>query len=407
MKKKYIIKEMIVMPNNKAMRTAVIRVSGVNIVNQDNDILGVKAGDEVRYTKEMILDVLNDWTKTKDIKYFMIEHNEDPDNVHFHIVIIFPKDSICKFDTLKKKFPYGFIENAKSVKGSVQYLVHMNNPEKHQYDWSDVETNAPDKLENYKIPGQATMNAKLENVLHKIIAGEIKEYEIDKIEPDIYIKHKRKIKDAFEYRQLIIAKNPNRNLQVIVCQGPPRVGKSLFTKVYAEKYHKSICFSSSSNDPWQEYMGEDCFVYDDFNYVRNKVEDLLKAFDPHNLTSVSARYKNRLFVGDTIFICTNVPIESWYTWVADDHRKALFARISCVMEFIDINNGVARYTLNSIVDSGYVDHTTCNGRVENVYTKMVLSRKEDSVREFDLTKYIDIHADENKTQEFISQLADI
>ena len=77
------------------------------------------------------------------------------------------------------------------------------------------------------------------------------------------------------------------------------------------------------------------------------------------------------------------------------------------MEFIDINNGVARYTLNSIVDSGYVDNTTCNGRVENVYTKMVLSRKEDSVREFDLTKYIDIHADENKTQEFISQLADI
>ena len=60
---------------------------------------------------------------------------------------------------------------------------------------------------------------------------------------------------------------------------------------------------------WQEYAGQDIFVYDDFNYSRNKIEDMLKAFDPHNLTSVSARYKNKLFIGDTIFVCTNTPKE--------------------------------------------------------------------------------------------------
>lgn len=394
----------------KTYRNVNVRVSALNIATKDNELLGIKAGDEIKYTKESILQIITEWNKTKDFKYYMSEHNKDVDNIHFHIVLCFPENSVVSFDTLKAKFPYGYIYGCQyGVKSCVRYLVHADvlDGSKFVYDWSIIETNAPDKLENYKIPGQASMNAKLQNVLNKIISGEIREYEINKIAPDIYIKYKRKIKNAFEYRQLVVAKNPNRNLQVIVCQGPPRVGKSLFTKVYAEKYHKSICFSSSSNDPWQEYAGEDCFVYDDFNYVRNKIEDMMKAFDPHNLTSVSARYKNRLFVGDTIFICTNVPIESWYTWVADDHRKALFARISCVMEFIDINNGIARYTLNDIVDSGYVDHTTCNGRVENVYTKMVLSRKEDNVREFDLTKYIDIHADENKTNEFISQLADI
>ena len=109
---------------------------------------------------------------------YATKDNEDPDNIHYHVVISFPKDSVCTFETLKRKFPYGDLEGCKyGVKSCVQYLVHMNHPEKLQYDWSDVVTNSPDKLEDYIIPGKATMNAKLKNILDKIVKGERKEFE--------------------------------------------------------------------------------------------------------------------------------------------------------------------------------------------------------------------------------------
>lgn len=390
-----------------SMRNAMIRVTKENKLNMDNEKLGLKAGDTVTYEQGDILHTLENWSLNKNMKYYMIEHNDNPDNIHYHIVVCF--ETPTPFKAIKSKFPYGEITRCRyGIKNCVQYLVHMNDTAKFQYSWDAVITNAPSKLEIYKIPSKASMDAVLQEILDKIVTGQIREYEIEKIDPKIYIKHKRKIKDAFEYRQLIVAQNPNRNLQVIVCQGPPRVGKSLFTKIYAEKNNKSICFSSSSNDPWQEYRGEDIFCYDDFNYTRNKIEDLLKAFDPHNLTSVSARYKNRLFVGDTIFICTNTEITEWFTWALSDHRKALFARISCVLEFIDIEDGISHYTVNKIVDSGEWDHTMdSNNRIDNVYAKMILSRSEDKVRDFNLNNYVDINADKTKTDTFISQLDEI
>lgn len=387
-----------------SMRNAIIRVSAINILRMDNKKLRLKAGEVLHYQKSDVLQTLEDWAMVKNFRYFMIEHNEDENNIHYHIVLSFADPTA--FGTIKKKFPYGDIQRCQyGVKSCVQYLVHMNNPEKHQYSWDEVITNAPDKLELYKISKGETENEKLNAIIDKIISGEIKEFEIDRIEYKLYIKFTSKLKKAFEYRQKSVALNPNRCMQVIVLEGPPRVGKSTFCKLYAEKEGKSICFSSSSNDPWQDYAGQDIFVYDDFNYTRNKIEDLLKAFDPHNLTSVSARYRNRLFVGDTIFVCTNTDITEWYTWALDNHRKALFARIACVLQFIDINDGISRYTVNDIVDSGKWDYTTdSRNHVDNTFSKMILMPRDDRTRELNLNNYIDMHADKNRTNDFISQL---
>ena len=386
-----------------SIRNVFIRVSKVN---------HTKNG-EVIYTKEDIHKILDSWSKRKKMSYYFIEHNEDEENVHYHIVIAFthPTD----FDTIKKKFPYGNIKEClKSYDGkskvhySVRYLTHADQPTKHQYDWEEVITNNASKLEDYKVPHALSLKVRLKNVIEQIIAGEIKEFEVDKIDSDLYIHKNTAIKKAFEYRQKAVALNPNRNIQVIVLQGPPRVGKSTFCKVYAENHNKSICFSSSSNDPWQEYSGQDIFVYDDFNYYRNKIEDLLKAFDPHNLSSVSARYKNKLFVGDTIFVCTNTPILKWYSSASDDHRKALFARFACVLDFIDVENGISHYTVNNIVDTGKKDYKKLDyGREEREYSVMMLSPCEDEVRDFNLNKYIDINADSDRSEEFVNQLGDM
>lgn len=391
-----------------SMRSSMIRISAENIIKKEYKALDLKPGDVFHLEEEDILDILIDWSLDKDFSFYLIKHDNDPDNVHYHLVLQFNHPT--KFSTIKRKFPFGKIDKCKyGVKACVQYLVHMNNPEKHPYSWDDVITNNETRLENYKLPKGQTEKEKIEEILKKIATGEIKEYEIAKIDYRLYIKYASKIKKAFEYRQVIVANNPNRNLQVIVCQGPSRVGKSLFAKIYAEKNDKSICFSSSSNDPWQEYLGQDIFVYDDLDYSSNKIEDLLKAFDPHNLTSISARYKNRLFVGDTIFVCTNTNIADWYTWESDEHRKAFFARISCVLKFSKVDEGISSYTVNNIVNSGEWDFVKDSwGSITNrKYSIMKFNPLDDKVREFNLNNYVDINADKIKTDNFISQLDNI
>ena len=316
------------------MRNAFIRISSVNMTNFDDDKRGIKAGDVVTYGKEDILQILDDWTKTRDIKYYMIEHNHDKENVHYHVVIDFPKDSEATFQTIKNKFPYGNIDRCRyGVKSCVQYLVHMNEEAKEKYEWDEVETNAPDKLEDYKLPGKQNKDAKLQKLLDSIIYGSLRKYEIDKIEPDMYIKYGRKIDRAFEYREKVLLSNPSRKIAVYVLQGGTGLGKSTFCRKWAEDNQQSIYFSSASNDPWQDYNGQDIFVYDDFRPYKMPIEDLMKSIDPYVNSTTAGRYRNKLFIGDTIFLTTNIPILDWFRGSDERVREAFFRRISKVLEF--------------------------------------------------------------------------
>lgn len=340
--------------NGTQMRNAFIRISAVNVTNIDDEQRGIKAGDKVTYSKEDILQILDEWTKTRDIKYYMIEHDHDEDNVHYHVVIDFPVHSEATFKTIKNKFPYGNIDRCRyGVKSCVQYLVHMNEETKDKYEWDEVVTNAPDKLEDYKIPGKQNKDAKLQKVLDSIIYGSLRKYEIDKIEPDIYIKHGRKIDRAFDYREKMLLSNPSRKVAVYVLQGGTGLGKSTFCRKWAEDNKQSIYFSSASNDPWQDYNGQDIFVYDDFSPYKMHIEDLMKSVDPFVNSTASGRYRNKLFIGDTIFLTTNRHILTWFKDSDESVRKAFFRRIGKVLEFTKDPNeyGVSQIQIKKFNDT--------------------------------------------------------
>lgn len=387
---------------NPNLRSAIVRISLYNEIHTDNDALGVKAGDTVTYTSGIIKKTLDDWTKTKDIKYFMIEHDAGTEKAHVHIVLIFPNNSQCTWKTLKNKFPYGDIEKCKyGVKNCVQYLVHMNNSEKTQYSWDEVITNAPHKLEYYKVPGKQILTVKAQTVIANIISGKLKEHEIDKIDPDVYIEFGTKIRNAFDYRQKLNMSNPVRDVQVHVLEGPPRVGKSTFCKVIAKKFNKSICFTSSSNDPYQDLKTQDILVLDDFDYTRFNIEDMKKMLDPHTETTLPARYKNKLFVGDTIIICTNTPIITWYSKESKIDRWAIFGRIASVLRFeYSDTEYVANYTKNKIVK---IKDDTENDMGNGFAYELV----SDEIKKFDMRKYIDTSFDKTKTEEFLKMLDEI
>ncbi len=391
---------------NSNMRNAFLRISKNNVVKTDNAALGIKKGDVVSYSKEQILEILDLWAQSKTgLKYYFIEHDADEKNKHYHLVLEFGNQSQCRFSTLKNKFPYGDIEKCRhGVKTCVQYLVHMNDPQKHQYSWNEVVTNSPLKLESYKIPGHYAENVMLKTVVDKIIDGQIREYEIpEKIDHDLYVKYANRIKNAFDYRQKMIQLDSGRSINVVVLQGKPRVGKTTFAREYAKKNGKSFCLSSSSNDPLQDYSGEDCFALDDFNHEAFAIEDFMKLIDPHSNTSIKSRYKNKKFIGDTMFVITNVSITEWYSKQRGIHRSALFNRITAVFEFGDLSReGVVDYTINSIRE--FDEEIDRNGKKEKIHRTVLVP---EGKGRFELWKYVDISSDAEKKQKIIEELKEL
>lgn len=407
--------------NNKTMRTLFMRISEVN---------HLASGEEIKYTRDDILSTIDNWLKTKKFDYYVIQHiNEDGSNKHWHIVISFPNKSSATFNTVKKKFPYGNIDTCRSgIKNCVRYLVHADSPEKTQYNWEDIITNVPNKLEMHKIPGKTSINVETKVITDKIVKGEIKEYEIEKIPQEVYTQKHSFIMRAFELRRQTLLKDPKRNVQVVALMGKTRLGKSTYARVWAEKYNKSIFFSSGGKDFFGEYLGQEIVCLDDFSFDSLNINDFKKIIDPYVNGTVPSRYHNKLFIGDTIFICTNQPITDLYPYEDDADRAAVFERISVVLDFKSYDElpvsselsvfddlkipkyseGTSYYTVNELVlTDSYKEVYDKRGFTVNRYREWKLQPIENVIREFDLKKYIDISIDKTKNEDFLKQINDI
>ena len=114
---------------------------------------------------------------------------------------------------------------------------------------------------------------------------------------------------------------------------------------------------------------------------------MIKTFDPYNNTTVKARYKNRVFMGDTIFVTTNIPITDIFPGEEPILREALFRRITCVLDFAEPEGTKTTYTINELSQEG-----SC-WKLNQLGTKTI-----------DLAELIDTEADEKKKKRFIDSL---
>ena len=91
---------------------------------------------------QQIID--NELLSNPNIEYSYIKHNADEEekNLHYHLVIYY-KGKVKRFTTLCNTFEGAHIEmsNAQRYKRTIQYLIHKNNPEKQQYNSSEIITN--------------------------------------------------------------------------------------------------------------------------------------------------------------------------------------------------------------------------------------------------------------------------
>ena len=347
--------------NKKAMRTANIRISAIN---------NTKSG-LISYTKEGLELVLKSWEKDKQLDYFLIEHDEDIKNIHFHMVLKFK--TTTTFQTIKNKFPYGDIQSSKSTKNSIQYLVHMNSPEKHKYDWEDIITNSSE-LNRYMLKSKVSEELDIKHYISEIDKGNIKEFEYTKKIPiEIYTKYSSRIDKAFKFFYDNYSLNADREIEVEFLCGAGGSGKTSFAKNMAELHDSSYCISSSSNDPMQDYKGQDILILDDLRDESFRFDDLLKILDNHTGSSISSRYKNKTFIGKRIVITSTIELKDWYSWESYEDKHQLKRRIATMIKFND--NDIVFYEYNEET-KGY----EYQAQIENCFKRVKSIERESKIQ---------------------------
>ena len=307
----------------KSLRSAFIRISAVN--NTQNGI--------VKYSYDDIKNIMHDWEKSKRMLFYCKDHNNEKDdpNPHYHVVIKF--NDPTPFEQIKSKFPYGDIESAKNIKNCVQYLVHMNDLSKTQYDFKSIYTN-DSNVDKYKTQSYANQQIKLDDIIEKINNGDIREYNLTShCDIKIFSRYKTQIINALEFYRRKVMTNVDRDITVMIFTGDTGTYKTTYAKQYCKNLNKSFCISSSSNDPMQDYKGEDVLILDDIRDDTFKFNDFLKILDNHTNSSIQSRYSNKAFIGDTIIITSSQKLSSWYYHEQKEDKEQLYRRIKLQFQF--------------------------------------------------------------------------
>jgi len=176
----------------------------------------------------------------------------------------------------------------------------------------------------------------ISEIMMQIDKGEIKEYnQYQKIPIELWAKHKQRIQNALTYYRERVYMDKDREIKVYFFSGATATGKTTFAKTWCKKLGLSCCVSSSSNDPFQDYKGEDVLILDDMRDTDFKLNDLLKILDNHTKSTSKSRYNNKGFIGSMIIITSCVPLDEWYIRDCVEDKLQLKRRVSTLFKFQD------------------------------------------------------------------------
>lgn len=261
-------------------------------------------------------------------KLAWIVHDQDIDNTgkqvasHVHVAFTVTKrTTLSRLTKLLNDRPEQFTSFtqrgqsvAQSTKNLMGYLVHHTKEAKkqgkHQYSLDEVHANfdyasyieQTEKITSTKqiLDGYANedLNREQAESLLRVQGGMNLARNIKNLDAiDNYIlNEKRK-------RWVAKKKTNNEAIKVSWLSGAAGTGKTSFAKEYAVHHGLSCFITSSQNDPFQGYRGEQVLIFDEVRPNVMNYADLLQICDPFlyekNLT---ARYRNPAFQSDVIFI---------------------------------------------------------------------------------------------------------
>lgn len=278
-------------------------------------------------------------------KWAYIIHDKDDTRPHYHIALHFGGASV---DTkqVAEWFQLGytdkdgvshtgeqFVERVKCKRwsGIVTYLVHGQASQQNKYQYSPSEVHA-----NFNIETELANEQILGDFEHYSYAQMLKYIDMlpTSEKPAMY----SKLKKLWDLRCQILTLNPDRQIQVVFVTGKGGTGKTYYAKKLLNSLNYDFCISSSSNDPFQDYMGQKAIILDDLRDSSFEFEDLLKILDNNTSSSVRSRFANKVFNGEMIVITSSVPLLYWYNSLRVSGLEALgqlYRRISCYVVVTD------------------------------------------------------------------------
>lgn len=293
----------------------------------------------VIYLPHLKVDIQETIKKYKTIKQWAyILHDKDDTNPHYHIYLNFSPSS-CDTSMVAKWFKLAytteegeartgeqFIEKVKGRKTDMLlYLTHGNESQKNKYQYSSSEV-------------VANFDFEAEVAASKII-GDFEHYSFAQMlqyANTLPIVEKTKalsqLKKLWELECLCASMNPHRDIQVVFVCGKTGTAKTTYAKKLLEGLGYDYSISSSSNDPFQEYLGQRGMILDDLRDTAFSFDDFLKITDNHTQSSVSSRFHNKIFIGKMIIITSSIPLKFWYRELRYNNRDdlaQLYRRISC------------------------------------------------------------------------------
>lgn len=266
-------------------------------------------------------------------KYAFIVHDKDtldngqPKKPHFHIVLTFSNattsDVIAKVMQVEEQY---INKIRTTTKSAMLYLVHRNDPNKYQYNPSEVIAN----FDYVEYVDGCEPKQKRENIANLIDSGSIKPYNLtDYITIDEYSKNKIYYDRCFEYRQNKL-KGVDRQMDCLFISGTSGSGKTTQAKMIASQKGYRCYISSGGKNPLDNYKGEECIILDDLRDTSYKMSDFLKLTDNNTDSLVGCRFYNKSIAECKLLIVTSVkPIEQFYFNATQEERepqKQLFRR---------------------------------------------------------------------------------
>lgn len=294
------------------------------------------------------VDIQETIMKYQTIKYWAyIVHDKDDTRPHYHIYLNFGGSSVDT-KTVAEWFDIGenFICKVKGRKSDMyKYLTHSNDSQKfkHQYEWDKV-------IANFNIKEEAVKDDIIGHFEKFSYAEQIKY--VSTLPPDSRSSVVTKLDRLWKLRCKELTLSPDRNMKVVFVCGKSGTGKTYYAKKLLDSLGYDYCISSSSNDIFQDYLGQRAMILDDMRDSIFAFYDLLKILDNNTKSTCYSRFANKPIDCKMIVITSSVPLRFWYKQYLCSDKESLvqfYRRISSYVEVKD--KEVLLY--NSLDENGY------------------------------------------------------
>ncbi|MBQ6922900.1 MAG: hypothetical protein IJQ66_07415 [Clostridia bacterium] len=283
----------------------------------------------VEFFKGDIQEIIKSHTTIK--KWAYILHDKDDTAPHYHIYLNFNKSGV---DTKQIAEWFGLQESqVNRVRGRAAdmllYLTHGNDSQKNKYQYSPTEVVA-----NFDFESEIKNAQILGDFEHFSYAQQL-EY-VNSLPVSEKPATFSKLEKLWKIRCQWLSLQSDRSIDVMFICGKGGTGKTFYAKKLLSSMNLDYCISSSSNDPFQDYLGQKAIILDDLrDKTFERLDDLLKILDNNTVSSVKSRFANKVFNGEIIVITSSVPLRYWYREYRNssfDTLDQLYRRIGCYVE---------------------------------------------------------------------------